>query len=388
MPFGPRTNSATPRSRLERPDLLGHRRGCQADRDGGVGDGAVPHDGLERPQVSEFHDRDQVRRSVRKFRTRRTAHAVERRVGPASTLAGVIPPVLTGISLGYFMVLLDLTVLAVAEPDLAASLGASLSGLQWATTAYTVGVRRAAAVGRRRGRPLRRRPVVPRRHRRFHARVPAQRDRAGPADAGRTAGGGRRRGCRLRARLARPDRTPLPGTRRAGPGDLGLGRDQRRGGGPRPGRRRRAGRRPPAGGRCSWSTCRSAWSVLALTRGAAAGPRTAAAGSTGRPSSPPRRAGAGDRRGDRRGRRILGTRRRGRWPAWPPPRCCSVPWNGAARAPVLDRALLRSAGVRAGLLAAARGQLRAHRWPVRAAAAAPAGPAPRAAGDRAGASSR
>ena len=50
----------------------------------------------------------------------------------------MIPPVLTGISLGYFMVLLDLTVLAVAEPDLAASLGASLSGLQWATTAYTV----------------------------------------------------------------------------------------------------------------------------------------------------------------------------------------------------------------------------------------------------------
>ncbi|MGW0658386.1 MFS transporter [Streptodolium elevatio] len=45
---------------------------------------------------------------------------------------------LVGISLGYFMVLLDLTVLSVAEPDLAASLGASTSGLQWATTAYTV----------------------------------------------------------------------------------------------------------------------------------------------------------------------------------------------------------------------------------------------------------
>ncbi|MGR7002303.1 MFS transporter [Yinghuangia aomiensis] len=48
------------------------------------------------------------------------------------------PVILFGISLGYFMVLLDLTVLSVAEPDLAASLHASTTGLQWATTAYTV----------------------------------------------------------------------------------------------------------------------------------------------------------------------------------------------------------------------------------------------------------
>lgn len=45
---------------------------------------------------------------------------------------------LAGISLGYFMVLLDTTVLSVAEPDLAASLRASTAGLQWATTGYTV----------------------------------------------------------------------------------------------------------------------------------------------------------------------------------------------------------------------------------------------------------
>ncbi|MFI5531788.1 MFS transporter [Kitasatospora sp. NPDC051853] len=45
---------------------------------------------------------------------------------------------LLGVSLGYFMVLLDLTVLAVAEPDLVASLGMSATGLQWVTTAYTV----------------------------------------------------------------------------------------------------------------------------------------------------------------------------------------------------------------------------------------------------------
>ncbi|MGP4019065.1 MFS transporter [Saccharopolyspora sp. 5N708] len=46
--------------------------------------------------------------------------------------------VLLGISLGYFMVLLDMTVLSVAEPDLAVSLHTSISGLQWTTTAYTV----------------------------------------------------------------------------------------------------------------------------------------------------------------------------------------------------------------------------------------------------------
>ncbi|SNT47587.1 MFS transporter, DHA2 family, methylenomycin A resistance protein [Actinomadura meyerae] len=45
---------------------------------------------------------------------------------------------LLGISLGYFMVLLDTTVLSVAEPDLARSLGASVAGLQWAVTGYTV----------------------------------------------------------------------------------------------------------------------------------------------------------------------------------------------------------------------------------------------------------
>jgi DHA2 family methylenomycin A resistance protein-like MFS transporter len=45
---------------------------------------------------------------------------------------------LLGVSLGYFMVLLDMTVLSVAEPDLARSLGGSVSGLQWVVTGYTV----------------------------------------------------------------------------------------------------------------------------------------------------------------------------------------------------------------------------------------------------------
>lgn len=48
------------------------------------------------------------------------------------------PLTLLGIALGYFMVLLDMTVLSVAEPDLAASLHTSVAGLQWATTGYTI----------------------------------------------------------------------------------------------------------------------------------------------------------------------------------------------------------------------------------------------------------
>lgn len=54
------------------------------------------------------------------------------------TLGDPRPRALLGVALGYFMVLLDMTVLAVAEPDLAASLHTSIAGLQWVTTGYTV----------------------------------------------------------------------------------------------------------------------------------------------------------------------------------------------------------------------------------------------------------
>ncbi|WP_406313097.1 MFS transporter [Streptosporangium sp. NBC_01639] len=45
---------------------------------------------------------------------------------------------LVGISLAYFLVLLDTTVLTVALPDLRASLGGSFAGQQWAVNGYTV----------------------------------------------------------------------------------------------------------------------------------------------------------------------------------------------------------------------------------------------------------
>lgn len=50
---------------------------------------------------------------------------------PARTL-------LIGLSLGYFMVLLDLTIVTVALPGIGADLHAGLSGLQWVTNGYTI----------------------------------------------------------------------------------------------------------------------------------------------------------------------------------------------------------------------------------------------------------
>ncbi|GLW70826.1 MFS transporter [Kitasatospora phosalacinea] len=59
----------------------------------------------------------------------------------ATTPAGSAGPprtLLVGLSLGYFMVLLDTTVVSVALPAIAEHLGVGLSGLQWVTNGYTV----------------------------------------------------------------------------------------------------------------------------------------------------------------------------------------------------------------------------------------------------------
>jgi DHA2 family methylenomycin A resistance protein-like MFS transporter len=45
---------------------------------------------------------------------------------------------LLGLSLGYFMVLLDMTVVSVALPAIRADLGGGIAGLQWAVNAYTI----------------------------------------------------------------------------------------------------------------------------------------------------------------------------------------------------------------------------------------------------------
>lgn len=54
---------------------------------------------------------------------------------------------LLGISLAYFMVLLDTTVLAVAEPDIISSLRTDVVGVGWATTIYTMALASALIFG-------------------------------------------------------------------------------------------------------------------------------------------------------------------------------------------------------------------------------------------------
>jgi len=51
--------------------------------------------------------------------------------GPSRTL-------LIGLSLGYFMVLLDMTIVSVALPTISRHLHVGLSGLQWVTNGYTI----------------------------------------------------------------------------------------------------------------------------------------------------------------------------------------------------------------------------------------------------------
>jgi DHA2 family methylenomycin A resistance protein-like MFS transporter len=45
---------------------------------------------------------------------------------------------LLGISLGYFMVLLDTTVVSVALPAIRVDFGGGIAGLQWVVNAYTI----------------------------------------------------------------------------------------------------------------------------------------------------------------------------------------------------------------------------------------------------------
>lgn len=59
-------------------------------------------------------------------------------IGIWSMVGGMISPRLLGISLGYFMVLLDATILNVALPDITRDLGGDVASQQWAVNAYTV----------------------------------------------------------------------------------------------------------------------------------------------------------------------------------------------------------------------------------------------------------
>ncbi len=60
------------------------------------------------------------------------------RLRSGSTDRSAKAPALLGLSLGYFMVLLDMTVVSVALPAIRADLGGGIAGLQWVVNAYTI----------------------------------------------------------------------------------------------------------------------------------------------------------------------------------------------------------------------------------------------------------
>ena len=60
------------------------------------------------------------------------------RVDDVNSRRGASPALLLGLSLGYFMVLLDTTVVTVALPAIRADLGGDLSSLQWVSNGYTL----------------------------------------------------------------------------------------------------------------------------------------------------------------------------------------------------------------------------------------------------------
>ena len=63
--------------------------------------------------------------------------AVERRVG-APARPGSMWWTLVAVCLGMFMLLLDITIVTVALPDIQRGLGSSSSGLQWIVDAYAL----------------------------------------------------------------------------------------------------------------------------------------------------------------------------------------------------------------------------------------------------------
>lgn len=62
--------------------------------------------------------------------------AMNATTGRAGKLAGTLT--LLGLSLGYFMVLLDMTAVSVALPAIREDLGGGIAGLQWVVNAYTI----------------------------------------------------------------------------------------------------------------------------------------------------------------------------------------------------------------------------------------------------------
>ena len=161
---------------------------------------------------------------------------------------------------GFFMILVDATIVAVANPSIMASLGVGYDAVIWVTSAYLLAYSRAAAGGRPPRRPIRAEEPLHDRSGGVHRRLAVVRAVGQHRHAHRRSrAAGRRRGTAHPADVV-DDHPHLPG-RAARRRDERVGRDRRR---RHPGRtagRRRAGRSAWAGSGSSSSTCRSESSV-------------------------------------------------------------------------------------------------------------------------------
>ena len=154
---------------------------------------------------------------------------------------------LIAVSVATFMLLLDITIVNVALPEIERDLGSSFSDLQWVIDAYALTLAALLLTGGSLADLYGRRRIFVIGIAIFTARVGAVRARrhaAGPQP--RAGAPGRRRGVHVRdlagaARLRLPGPRPRHGVRRLGRGDRRVGRG-------RPAGRRRAHRRHRLGG--------------------------------------------------------------------------------------------------------------------------------------------
>ena len=155
---------------------------------------------------------------------------------------------LIAVSVATFMLLLDITVVNVALPSIREDLGASFTDLQWVVDAYALSLAALVLTAGSLADRLGRRRVVRRSGSAiFSRRLAALRARARPdLPQPRPRAAGRRRRGDVRG-LAGADRAGVPRRPRARHGDGHLRRDDRRRGGDRPARRRRAHRRARLG---------------------------------------------------------------------------------------------------------------------------------------------
>ena len=170
---------------------------------------------------------------------------------------------LWAMMVGFFMILVDATIVAVANPSIMDKLGADYDAVIWVTSAYLLGLRGAAAGGRPPRRPVRAEEPLPAGPDGVHRRIAVVRPGRHHRNADRCPRrAGHRRGA-AHAADAVDHHPDLPG-RAPRRGDERVGCHRRGGDAGRSAGRRRAGRSASAGSGSSSSTCRSASSGLAL----------------------------------------------------------------------------------------------------------------------------